>query len=61
MLCLMRRKGESIFIYPDDIPEGMTVEELFASGPIRIDVNDTNYAQCKLAIKAPSELRIVRK
>ena len=33
MLVLMRRKGESILIYPGDIPEGMTVAELFAGGP----------------------------
>ena len=60
MLCLMPRKGESIFIYPKEIPKDMTVEELFSTGPIRIEVTDTNYAQCKLAIKAPNALKIIR-
>jgi hypothetical protein len=32
MFCLMRRKGESILIYPEDTPENMTVVELFAGG-----------------------------
>ena len=60
MLCLSRRKGESISIYPKDIPKGMTVEELFAGSPIEITVTETNHAQCKLAIKAPKELVILR-
>jgi len=60
MLVLMRRKGESILIYPGDIPEGMTVAELFAGGPIKLEIAETNRAQCKLGIKAPKELAIVR-
>lgn len=60
MLALMRRKNESIFIYPGNISEGMTVAELFAGGPIEIIVSDTNDAQCKLGISAPIELNIVR-
>ena len=60
MLVLMRRKGESITIYPDDLPDDMTVNELFAGGPIRIEVAATNHAQCKLAIDAPKALTIHR-
>ena len=60
MLCLSRRKGESIFIYPNDIPIGMSVEELFIAGPIEIIATETNYSQCKLGIKAPKELLILR-
>jgi sRNA-binding carbon storage regulator CsrA len=60
MLVLMRRKGESILIYPDDLPEDMTVAELFAGGPIRIEIAATHHAQCKLAIDAPRELTIMR-
>jgi len=60
MLGLMRRKGESILVYPEDIPEGMTVEELFAGGPIKITISETNHAQCKLGIDAPRELVILR-
>ena len=50
MLLLSRRIGESILIYPDDVPEGMTVAELFADGPIEITVTDTKAPQCKLGI-----------
>jgi sRNA-binding carbon storage regulator CsrA len=32
MLVVMRKEGESILIYPNDIPEGMTVAELFLTG-----------------------------
>ena len=60
MLILMRRAGESIQIYPDDIPEGMTVEELFTNGPIEIKVTDTKGPHCKLGIDAPKELNVVR-
>ena len=60
MLCLMRRKGESISIFPNDIPKGMTVEELFVGGTIEIVVTETKDAQCKLGIKAPKELTIIR-
>jgi sRNA-binding carbon storage regulator CsrA len=56
----MRRKDESIFIYPKDIPENMTVEELFAGGSTEIVVTETNHAQSKLGIKAPKELVTVR-
>ena len=60
MLMLMRRPNESIYIYPDDIPEDMTVKQLFADGPIKIQVTDTNYFQCKIGIEAPQALNIVR-
>jgi len=56
----MRRKGESILIYPEDIPENMTVAELFAGGPIKMTVTNTNDAQCKVAIDARMALRIAR-
>ena len=56
----MRRPSESIYIYPDDISGDMTVKQLFADGPIKIQVTDTNGSQCKIGIKAPLNLRIVR-
>ena len=56
----MRRKGESILIYTEDIPENMTVAELFAGGPIKMTVTNTNDAQCKVAIDARMALRIAR-
>ena len=60
MLMLMRRANESIYIYPKEIPEGMTVEELFSDGPIEITVADTKGPHCKLGVTAPKELNIVR-
>jgi sRNA-binding carbon storage regulator CsrA len=56
----MRKKDESILIYPEDVPENMTVAELFADGPIKIIISDTNHVQCKLGIAAPRELKIFR-
>jgi sRNA-binding carbon storage regulator CsrA len=60
MLMLTRYENQSILIYPKDIPEGMTVSELFANGPIEIIVTETKTSQCKLGINAPNELNIVR-
>jgi sRNA-binding carbon storage regulator CsrA len=60
MLMLMRRPNESFLIYPEDIPEDMTVKQLFADGPIKIEVTETNNAQCKIGIKAPLSLNVVR-
>lgn len=60
MLSLTRKAGESILIYPGDIPEGMTVAELFEDGPIEIMVVQTRPNQCKIGIDAPRELKIVR-
>ena len=60
MLVLTRKKGESILIYPEDIPEGMAVAELFAGGPIEIKIAEMSHSQCKLGIDAPKELAIVR-
>jgi len=60
MLVLTRTQEESILIYPGDIPEGMTVEELFADGPIEIKVMETRPKQCKLGIDAPEKLKILR-
>ena len=60
MLSLTRTQGQSILIYPEDIPEGMTVAELFADGPIEIAVIQTRPKQCKIGINAPEDLKILR-
>ena len=60
MLVLMRRENESIHIFPEDIPEGMTVSELFSDGPIEITIARIQNIQCKIGIDAPKELRIER-
>lgn len=43
-----------------DIPEGMTVKELFADDPIEITVTETRPKQGKIDIDTPRELNIVR-
>ncbi len=60
MLVVTRKEGESILIYPNDIPEGMTVAELFSDGPIRVELKKAHNVQCKLGIDAPKELTIIR-
>ena len=60
MLYLTRTEGESISIYPEDIPENMTVAELFAGGPINVEIRETRSHQCRLGIHAPEALRIAR-
>jgi sRNA-binding carbon storage regulator CsrA len=55
MLCLTRKEGESILIYPENIPENMTVAELFAGGPIEIIISKINYSQCKVLLSAPQD------
>ena len=61
MLTISRRVNESLFIYPDEtLPAGMTVEELFESGPIEITIHDAHCNQVKIGIQAPVELLVLR-
>lgn len=61
MLILTRTMGQSILIYPvHDLPEDLTVAQLFANGPIEIIVDETRKHQVKIGIKAPDELKILR-
>ena len=60
MLVLSRRESESVFIYPEDIPENLTVAELFAGGRIEIQVLGVQGGQVRLGFKAPKELSILR-
>jgi len=65
MLALTRKPGESILIYPeDDLPEDMTVAELFKDGPIEIKLVDARIKRgtihSKIGINAPDELIILR-
>jgi sRNA-binding carbon storage regulator CsrA len=60
-------EGDSIMIFPsDEIPEGMTVEELFANGPIEIKVGRVRESRnirkmkVEVGIAAPKELSILR-
>jgi sRNA-binding carbon storage regulator CsrA len=60
MLILTRRIGEQIYIYPDDLPEDMTVKELFEGGQIPIEVLGVKGMQLKIGIDAPKNLTILR-
>jgi sRNA-binding carbon storage regulator CsrA len=60
MLVLTRKAEQSLVIFPmADIPESMTVRELFCSGPIRILLHSAT-GDIKLGIEAPAELTILR-
>ncbi len=60
MLFLTRKEGESVCIYPDDLPPDMTVSELFVGGHITIEVTNTRANQVKIGINAPTGLKIIR-
>jgi sRNA-binding carbon storage regulator CsrA len=61
MLVLTRKSEEGINIFPDTITNSsMTVEELFAEGPIRVIVRLTEKNNIKVGIEAPRGLKILR-
>lgn len=60
MLCLSRKVGQKILIYPNDKAKQMTVEELFGDGPICLEVLKIKGSQMKIAIKATEDLVVVR-
>jgi len=60
MLELARKGGQSILIFPSNkINPDMTVAELFVGGPIEIRILYLK-SHVRLAIQAPSDLRILR-
>ncbi len=61
MLNLSRREGEELIFKPDpDIDPKMTVEELFADGPISVFVEKFVSNKVKLSIDAPDSIKILR-
>jgi sRNA-binding carbon storage regulator CsrA len=61
MLVLTRRPDESLIIQPaQGIDPTMTVAELFAAGPLVVEVLAVNGPQVRLGIDAPQALAIVR-
>lgn len=61
MLLISRRVGEVVYIYPpDDLPEDMTVSELFEEGQIAIEVKEIKGTQVRIGIDAPQNLSILR-
>lgn len=60
MLNLTRRIGEQVYIYPGDLPENMTVKELFEGGQISIEILGVQGSQVRIGIDAPKNLTILR-
>jgi len=60
MLVLTRSARQSFYIYPEDVPQDMTVAELFAEGPIEVSVAEVRGRQVKIGINAPPELTVLR-
>jgi len=62
MLVLSRRADESIVIQPaEGLDKNMTVEQLFADGPIQITLLGGSGRRVKMGIEAPEHLAIRRK
>ncbi len=62
MLVLSRRADESIVIQPAEGADiRMTLEELFANGPIQITLLGGTGKRVKMGINAPTQLAIRRK
>lgn len=61
MLVLSRRNSESIHIQPaEGLDPRMTVAELFAAGPLVIEVRAVKGRQVRLGIEAPRDLAVIR-
>lgn len=65
MLELSRTQGQSILLFPSaEVPDDMTVKELFAAGPVEIKVVSARKGQgvlrSKIGIEAPKALTILR-
>lgn len=62
MLIVTRRSDESILISPsEDTDMRMTLEALFADGPIEIRVLGGTGRRVKMGVDAPEQLSIWRK
>ena len=61
MLVLSRHKGESIIIsLSEEADPNMTIDQLFANGPVVLDINEIKGGQVRLGFDAPLELEIMR-
>ncbi len=62
MLVLSRRADESILIQPAEGADvTMTLQQLFANGPIQITLLGSTGRRVKVGIEAPQQLSIRRK
>jgi len=61
MLILTRNPGQSLFIHPHPtLDPGTPVEQLFADGPIRLQVLRVQGPQVRLGVAAPAGFCILR-
>ena len=61
MLILTRQPGQSLSIYPQPtLDPGTSVEQVFAEGPIHVQVLGVQGLQVRLGVAAPAELCILR-
>jgi len=61
MLILTRQPGQSLSIYPQPtLDPGTSVEQVFAEGPIHVQVLGVQGAQVRLGVAAPAGLCILR-
>lgn len=61
MLSITCKCGEAVLIYPSEkIDPNMTVGELFADGPMVVQIYDTKRGSTRVAIEAPEALTILR-
>jgi len=60
MLCLNRRAGQKIYLFPDDLPPDMTVAELFSEGKITFEILAIEADQVRVGIDAPKALKVLR-
>lgn len=61
MLTFTRRSGESFLLLPSaSLNPDMTVAELFASRPVRIEIAELHGRQVRLRVDAPREIAILR-
>jgi carbon storage regulator CsrA len=61
MLSFTRRSEESLLIYPNEaIDPKLTVGELFANGPIKVQVVQVEGNQVRLGVNAPRALLVMR-
>lgn len=61
MLRITRKEDQSFMLFPsDELPNDMTVAELFSQGPIEVIIEEARTRHVKVAIDAPLELCVLR-
>jgi sRNA-binding carbon storage regulator CsrA len=61
VLVVSRKENESIQIEPlDGIDPSMTLQELFAQGPIIVTLKHVGARRVRIVVEAPGALRIMR-